>query len=335
MLSALVLAVSTQASAQMNADWLKIGGQISFDATGSDSNDFERNLKTSDAELIFEVALHEGIKAVVRTELERQLMLNGVEVGSSNFDVEKFIEEAYIRIETDKVSGLPRAIVTLGKHSMAFGQQISEMPMFKDNLLYKVGREDEVIGLTVSMNTNLLKIVDQVAVSIFETGRGDLDISDKKGASVKLSKQLTQKIQATASALYKESLTAGGEDEMRGSLGVLFDNGDGTFRMWAEGMVLKNNPVYADSDLAATAGASKKLGPGSVVVEYSYVERFAQELATAYNLPVGKHLVISPEVRHTFERANNQKADTRVGVRARLHFADTTPVKPLMTGKKK
>jgi hypothetical protein len=312
-------------------DWITVSGQINFDVTASRNGDFERNLRTQDAEITLEIALREGIKAVVKLELERALIQNGQSVESLPFDLEKFIEQAYIRIETDKVTNLPRAIITVGKHSMAFGQQISRMPMFKDNLLHKLNRQSEVIGLTVALNPSFLKIVDEVAISVFEARAGDLQIDNKMGASMKLSKRVNHYIRVTASALYKQSLDASRGDEARASLGFVWDNQDGTWSVWSEGIVFKNNPAYPDSSLAATAGVARKLGPGSVVVEYSYVQRFAKELGLAYNLPIGRNLVISPEVRYQFDRANGAPNDVRVGVRARVVFQQTAP-KPLLPG---
>jgi hypothetical protein len=315
----MLLSIGRGASASTTAPWLEVDGQINFDLTAKDSQDYERNLRTQDAELRFQVLLKEGIKAVVKTELERALEINGNGVPSAPFDIEAFIEDAYIQIETDKISGLSRAIITAGKHKMAFGSQLSQDPMFKDNQLYDLMNEDQVIGLSVEIPSAALKIVDSIAMSIFETTAMDLNIADEWGASVKATKALSKQMQAQVSAMIKEH--ASKDDETRGSLGFVFNSDKGGLTVWMEGVVTHKNPKYTDSTIyGARAGASKPVGPGTVVIEYSYLENNAQELLAAYNLSVGKNMVLSPLVRYTKDETGTKDDDTTVGIRAKLQY---------------
>lgn len=312
----LVVAATIAAQPVMAASWIKVDGEINFDSTGKKSEDYEQSLRVQDAQLRFELLLREGIKMVVRTELEQKLNEN---TWDNEFDMDKFLEQAYIQIETDKVSGLPRAIITVGKHQMAFGQNYTEIPMFKDSLLYDLSRQEEVIGMTVELPGNFFKIVDSVAISMFEAGAGDLEISDLKGASIKLSKKLSSQLEAQVSAMMKDQ--EGTEDkEKRGSVGFVFSSADGNMKVWAEGIVTNKAATMDDNQYAGKVGASYKVGPGAVVVEYSTIENETNELALAYNIPVGKHLVISPEVRQRTQTNDSDSDETVVGVRARLQF---------------
>lgn len=312
----LVLAATIATEPATAASWIKADGEINFDSTGKKSEDYEQNLRIQDAQLRFELLLREGIKLVVRTELEQKLNKDTMD---EKFDVEKFLEQAYIQIETDKISGLPRAIITVGKHQIAFGQNYTEIPMFKDSLLYNMSREDEVIGMTVELPMNFFKVVDSVAISMFEAGAGDLKISDEKGASIKLSKKLSNQLEAQVSAMMKDQ--AGLTDkEKRGSVGFIFTSNDGNMKVWAEGIVTNKDANWDDNQYAGKVGASYKVGPGAVVVEYSAIKDESNELALAYNLPVGKNLVISPEVRKRTYTNDTDSNETVVGVRARLQF---------------
>lgn len=317
-LPVLLAATFAGQTAAQAAPWLRVDGQVNFDSTASDSSNYESKLRVQDAELRFELMLREGIKIVVKTELEKQL--NGSKV-FDDFDIEKFVEEAYIQIQTDKL-GLPRAVITVGKQTIAFGQNYTEMPMFKDGLLYNLSKNDEVIGMTIALPVNFMKIVDEVAISLYEAGAGDLRIADEHGASIKLSKQLSDRLKAQVSYMIQEN-AAGGDNEQRASVGFVFTSKDGSWTVWAEGVMTKANPIVGDT-WGATVGGSYKVGPGAVVVEYSYLDGQAHEIAVAYNLPVGRNLVLSPELRHRMDLTGTGTDDTRIGIRARLQFhADT------------
>lgn len=312
LMGAALIAVHAWTPAQASS-WLKVEGSVNLDATTAIKGDHETKLRARDAELRFEILLREGIRIVVKTELER--ILAGQKIDRA--ELERFVEEAYIQIETDKF-GMPRAVVTAGKHQMAFGQNITELPMFKDRLLYDLAKQDEVIGLTVALPTNFLKIVDSVAVSIFESKAGDFQISDKRGASIKLTKALSKQLEAQVSYMMKEN-EGRSDTEHRGSLGFVFTSSDGQWKIWTEGVVVRANPIHGDT-WGATVGGSYKVGPGAVVVEYSYLRDSAHEVAVAYNLPVGRHMVLSPEVRHRMDLTGTGTDETVIGLRTRLQF---------------
>jgi len=309
-----------------NAPWLKVEGSANFDANGSSATDYERSLRVQDAEIKFELLVREGIKIVVKTELEQKLNESTMD---NDFDMDKFLEEAYIQIETDKLTGLPRAIITAGKHQIAFGQHYTELPMFKDSLLHSLSKQDEVIGFTVELPTNFLNIVDSVAISMFEAGAGDLKLSDERGTSIKLSKNLSNQLAAQVSYMMKD--TAGTDiQEKRGSIGFVFKSEDGSWKVWAEGLMIKDSPAYSETTYGGQVGGSLQVGPGAVVVEYQVLQKNASEVAVAYNLPVGKYLVLSPEVRHRMNEGGTD--ETTVGIRARLQ-AHMNVRHSLLTGK--
>lgn len=300
-----------------NAPWIKTESDINFDFTGKKSENYELRLKM-DAAFRFEVIAREGVKAVVLARIEQLLYENGDWVALQNLDWEKVLEEAYIQVETDKVSGLPRAIVTFGKHDMAFGQAVNQTPIFRDNLLYNLSQEREVIGVTVELPVKFMSVIDSVAMSVYETGFGDFDISNKIGGSIKVSKKVMRLLEAQASALIKEQA---GKDELRGSLGFVFTSPNGNYKVWAQGLVFDNNPNLPNTEWGAQIGGSAKAGPGTVVVDYQYLENHAHELVVAYNLPVGSHLMLSPELRQTWDLGGVGADEFRVGVRTRIYYS--------------
>ncbi|MFZ4403597.1 MAG: hypothetical protein ACOYOK_05790 [Pseudobdellovibrionaceae bacterium] len=314
------------------ASWLKVEGTLNVDSFGSKNGDWKDTLRTASSSLAFEAAVREGIRVVLVAEWGRIFRENGRKA-SDEFDFEAFIKEAYISIELDKL-GRPRAIirsVTVGKHGMAFGQGVSEVPMTDDNLMDGISKQEGVIGITFEINPQLLRIVDQVAISVFETAEDDLQISDNYGVSVKLGKKVTQQIELQVSGLYKQVLNESGPgtlDELRSSVGLVWTSEDEKTKVYGEFIYLNNNQEYLETDFAIQVGLSRQLGPGTVVFEYAYVQKYAQEMVAGYNLPVGKYLVISPEVRYQFARKYADREhddDLRIGVRTTLHFAAEAP----------
>jgi hypothetical protein len=318
---AAAMALNSTPAMAIDAPWLGIESEVNFDVTKQDGSEFEETIQTRDAEITFEVLVTEGLKFVVQTELERLLRENGEDQSSEEFDMDSFIEQAYIQIELDKVSGLPRAIITAGKGDTAFSQELSEMPMIQDNLTAALNEQTGVIGLTVGIPVDALPMVDAVALSVFENGEGDLEIDEKLGLAASVKGQLGEKVRAELSAMMKE--TAEDQDmedmEKRATLGVVYDNGDGTWTVYAQGSLFDNVADHADANYAGTIGATYNAGPGTVVVEYSFIEATAQEIGAAYKIPVGSNLVLAPEIRHRMNEGD-QDDSTTFGIRATLKF---------------
>ncbi len=307
-----------------------LDGQANFDVKASSLEDYENHLRVQDAEIKFQLLVREGIKVVIKAELEQRL---DPKLRQKDFDFQKVIEEAYIQIETDKVSGLPRAIITFGEHSMAFGQKYKELPMFKDALIYGIAKQGEVIGLTVELPHNFFNIVDSVAISIFEAGSNDLEIAKEKGASFRLTKKVSDRLTAQVSGLIKE-LPNTDEKEKRGSIGLVFNSEDGKQKVWFEGIIVNGNPKYKETTIGTQLGGSYKVGPGSIVLEYQYLQDQAHELAAAYNLPVGANLILSPEIRRRKDLSGARPDETVIGIRARI-YAHLESKHKLLTGQKK
>lgn len=153
----------------------------------------------------------------------------------------------------------------------------------------------------------------------FENGAEDLKIGDGAGVAIRVSKQLTEKLKGTASGSRVE-IGSTEKYETRGSLGLVFDNGNGSWSAFAEGFALHNSVAHPNSKWGATVGTSLPVGPGEVAVEYSYLEKAAQEVALAYNLPLGADPTLSPEIRYIDHENAATQDGTRVGVRVKAEF---------------
>lgn len=306
--------------APVNSQWLNVEGETNLDYFAKDSQNYETNLRLQDSKVKLTANVARGLKAVIAAKLSRMLIDNGTSVGSDVFDAEKFINEAYIEVRMSEITGTPVAVV-LGKHAMAFGQQASELPMYQDNLLYNLGKKEDVIGVTVKLEKAALAgILDSLEVSAFEAGEEDLKIANYGGLAIRMSKNLTQQLKATGSAMVigQDNNYVWSDAEKRAALGFVYSGAKGNWKAYAEGIYFEGNAANPNKNWGATAGVAVKAGPGDVVVEYSYLEATAHQIAAAYNLPVGRNLVISPEVRHNFNDDGSQ--DTRFGVRSKVKF---------------
>ena len=310
--------------------WLNVHGEINFDVLGSSQSNFEQNLRVQDAELKFEILVREGIKLVVKAEIEEQL--KGTPF-AHKWNVGSLLQEAYIEIETDKISGLPKALIKFGKHQVAFGQDFTEIPMSDDTLLADLLTKDEVVGLTVELPASFFQIVDKVAFSIFESVPGDLIISNKKGFSFQLSKEITSQLSAEISGLIQaqeESPLV----EKRGSIGFVFQSQSGQWKVWSEGIITVDNSALQGSNLGAQVGGSANVGPGAIVLQYEFLQKNAHEIAVAYNLPIGSYLVLSPEIRYRKDLGPEMQDETVIGIRARIE-AEKSIRHNLLKGSKK
>lgn len=317
--AALIAALFGTLDARATPPWITADSEINFDATGAKSEDYERRLRL-DAHFRFEAALREGIKAVVKLRIEQALRSGKTWSALEAVDWAEALEAAYIRIETDRLSGLPRAIITLGKHEMAFGSEAKQTPLHHDNLFENLSEEDEVIGITVELPVKFFRIVDSVAVSLYETGADDFRISRKAGGAIRLRKDLGDFLEAQVSALVKENEGAAAT-EKRASAGLLVKTPTG-YKLWAQGLLFDHHPELPTTTWGLQLGGSVELGPGAVIIDWEYLDRHAHELTLAYSLPLGTHLVIAPEIRFRHDLGGLGGDETRVGVRTRLGFSN-------------
>lgn len=316
MVASSVLACTLSAQADMDTSWLTVEARGSADAKWAEdsSGDLKESLSTSDVEVIMTAQITKNIKFVLKTELERALRTSGTDV-SSTFDLDSFIEEAYVEIRN--VAGQPVAFV-VGKQEIPVGLQKTLMPFDEDGTK-NIIREKGVFGLTMKLGYNFFGLIDSAEVSVFETGRDDLEIGDIEGMSVRVNKQLSEVVKASASYKYRGSAGAGGEDEHTVSVGAVYD--DGTWIAYVEGIGMVNHADYPDADFAVTLGAGRNIGPGQAVVEYNYIDSAFHSIGLGYNLKLTDHLTIGPEVRYNMYE-DGREDGAQFGVRATVDFTD-------------
>ncbi len=279
---------------------LTVEGNIQQDF-GYNSADEEVSSSNNEASIRATLAFREGLKAIIKVNLDD--MINGQAFDWDSFD--EAMEEAYIEVDANG-----RATILFGKHQMAYAAQLAMMAIPENDQRFALADESEMIGLTVQLPKDSLSIVgeaiDTLEVSIYETGSEDFEISDNAGVSMRATKALSDKLTATISALMKQQA---GDDEYRAAISVAYaaDNG---WTYYAEGQWLQNNPTYPDAAYAVTAGTSKEVGPGLLVLQASYVENNGGELGASYHLPVSQNVTFAPEIRW-----NPESDDVAVGAR--------------------
>ena len=301
--STLATLMLTGTAAYAGPSSLSVSGKIESDfshTTGSDSVESRVNA----AEIKATLALREGLKAVLLFDLGSAA--NG---SFDKDDLEKMIEEAYIEVDANGY-----ATILVGKHQMAFAQELANMAIPENDQRYALANEDEMIGITVKLPQETLgvigQVIDTLEVSAFETGAGDLDVSSNAGVSFRATKAFSEKIQAAVSALMKQQ--DGADDETRVAVSMTYaaDNG---WTFYAEGQWMDNNPTYPDAAYAVTVGGSKAVGPGTLVLQASYVENNGEELGASYHLPISQNVTLSPEIRY-----NTETKDTTIAARVTI-----------------
>ncbi len=283
---------------------LTVEGTIQQDMSYNNVDD-SVSMTNNEASIRATLAIREGLKAIVKLNLADQV--NGADFDWDSF--ESAIEEAYIEVDANG-----RATILFGKHQMAYAEQLAMMAIPENDQRFALANESEMIGLTVQIPKDSLSIVgqaiDQLEVSIFETGSGDFAVSGDMGASIRATKQLSDRLTTTISALMKQQA---GDDEYRAAVSVAYaaDNG---FTYYAEGQWLHNSPTYPDAAYAVTAGVTKEVGPGLLVLQGSYVENYGGELGASYHLPITPNVTFAPEIRVNPEDTSDYSIGARVTI---------------------
>ncbi len=265
------------------------------------------------------VEWREKIRLVLTGKLEEVFQNNEVEF-NEDFDLEKFISEAYIEIR--EVAGTPMAII-VGKQPIPFGQNVQAMPMFRNNPLVNLQEIDEVYGLTVDLTEGLLGLFDQVEISSFETEAGDLQIGKIDGMSIRMSKMLTEQWLLTASHAQLGNDHLGTGTEKRTSIGLIGESEDGSLVGWVEGVLFSNNPEYPNSKFAITVGGQYQIAESTaVVVEYNYVESELHEIGAGVKTELTRNLSVGAEVRYR-NYVTEREDDVIFGITFTYRFGNT------------
>ncbi|MBT3586540.1 MAG: hypothetical protein HN509_16650 [Halobacteriovoraceae bacterium] len=235
------------------------------------------------------------IRGVLTANLA-ELQKDGKLKFNDDFEIEKFIKEAYIEIR--EINGWPVAVI-VGKQPIAFGQNVQAMPAFKNNPLSNLQEVKEVYGLTLDLTEGLFGLVDQLEVSVFESESGDLGIGKIDGVSVRMSKMLTDQWLLTLSHLEQGNSHLNTGHERRTSVGLIGETKDGMLVGWAEGVYFNNNPEYQDSRFAFTIGAMVKVHETTdVIVEYNWVEKEMHQVALGIKTALHKNVTLGAEIRY-------------------------------------
>jgi hypothetical protein len=283
---------------------LTVEGRLQNDSTYNSSNQSLEN-QVNSASIKATLALREGVKAVIQMNFAE--LINNGSIDSS--DLESMIEEAYIEVDA-----AGRATIIVGKHHMAFAQDLAQMAIPENDQRWALANEREMIGITIQLPQDTLGIIgtviDSLEVSAFETGAGDLDIARTVGGSFRATRAFSERVQAAVSGLVKQH--EGSDNEYRAAISVTYaaDNG---WVFFAEGQFLHNNPTYPDAAYAVTAGASREMGPGTIVLQGSFVENNDGQLGLSYHLPVSQSVTLSPEIRY-----NTGSRDVTVAARVTI-----------------
>lgn len=258
------------------------------------------------------------VRGVVTAKLE-ELFKDSSLTLNEQFELGEFIKEAYIEIRD--VGGRPIALV-VGKQPMAFGQKVQAMPLFKDNPMEDLQKINEVFGFTVDLQEGLFGLFDQVEISAFESGEGDLEIGKIDSLSIRLSKMLTDHWLLTAShASIGHSDTNTGR-ETRTSIGLIGESTDGYLVGWAEAVFFSNNPKHQNSNVALTLGGMIRVSETTdVIVEYTTIVNEVQEIGVGVRTALTRNLTAGAEVRW-IDHIDTDKQEVTLGVSLTYTFGN-------------
>ncbi len=293
MLTSPLSQVSAQDTGILGGDFnVAVEGEIN--AFGRTSTNGQSDAYLSGSYVSLSAGFKDKVRAVVTTRLDRLFEGDSLTL-NEKFELSEFIHEAYIEIRD--VGGKPIALV-IGKQPIAFGQRVQAMPLFRDNPMDDLQRINQVYGFTVDLQEGLFGLFDQVEISAFESGEGDLEIGKIDSLSVRLSKMLTDQWMLTAShARIGHSGDSNGA-ETRTSIGLIGETTDGFLVGWAEAVLFSNNPRHQNSNFAYTVGGMIRISETSdVVIEYNSIKNEVREVGIGLTTALTRNLTAGAEVR--------------------------------------
>lgn len=302
---------------ELLGDTFQINGEINLNTIVSNQNSNSTNLQDSYVELSH--AWKDKVRSVIAIKLEEFFKDNEISF-KDDFSLAEFIDEAYIEIR--EVNGTPIAII-IGKHQMAFGQNVQAMPVFAQNPTSPLQEIQKVFGLTVDLTEGLFGIFDQAEISVFETEDGDLKLGTIDGMSIRLSKMLTDNWLLTLShaELGNGHLPSG--NERKTSVGLIGESMDGNLVGWIENTIFSDNPDYPNSDFSISAGVMVKVHDTTdVIVEYNYIERELSQIALGSRTGLTENLTLGIEVRYN-NYINGKPNEITFGTNLNWAFGNT------------
>jgi len=290
-----------------------VDARVRYEANKYDNDDnITDAIRAEDINVTVTAQLSEKIRANIRANLSKVLG-----AGTAKDKLEAAIEEATIEIR--EINGTPIAAVIFGKQKVAFGEIDTNMPGYKDSLLYQLMNQDQVIGVTVELKEVL---GFAIAASAFENSSGDMQFGDGWGFSAEASRQLTQNLRLRASGMMQQKGSSSDFGDKRATVGLVYENNDGSWTAHLDGLYFDGAAgTAAGTHYGANAGVAVKAGVGTVRVEASYLEATAYEVAAAYDIPLSDNLVITPSLRYTTD-ANGNNGDAKAMVEARVRMGN-------------
>lgn len=304
---------------------ITVGGAVNLDYNTNGTFGTESYVTVS-------AKLSKNIKAVLKLELDRYFYNKGVEV-EDDFDIESFIEEAYISFKD--VGGKLSAVI-VGKQPIQLGTHASSMPNEHNSPTHEAIEIEQVFGVTVVFEN--VGFLDLVKASVYESESDDLSIGEVNGVAISLEKNITNSLKLALSAAQVER-----EDQER-IVTVGFINKVGKWKTYGEVIYREGHEMDHDGDhddlddhdddghlghfghhdvawegnWAAMLGAAKKMGPGVVAVEVYVIQDTLTQVGLGYIFQITDTVSVGPEYRYT--RKEDGDTDNSIAVRVSVKF---------------
>ena len=292
------------------------------------------------------------LKLAFRADLAR-IAGEGIENGKTVEEADKLeaaIEQAEIVIsridDGNSNQGTFFRTIRFGKGQTALREFVEANKLYKDNLLYQISHKDEVVGASVEISPGVM------SGAIFEIGihgcsEDDFKVNSDETDGCSLFSAAIQDVKLGEYATFSLEYLKRNEDEKN-------DDGtkkleDTTIKIYAavesermgkayiQLLVLDDNRLYPEAEIAGTIGYEKEFGPGKLVVQYEYLEEASEivgeeigsqnQLNLSYNIPVTEKLVVSPYITHKMYDEDKTDIDDETVIGINLNFTSDPDVR--------
>lgn len=271
-------------------------------------------------------AMEYTVKLAFRVDLARIAGLDDKDAKDPD-KLEEAIERAEIIVTSTSDGSLVRTI-RFGKGETALREFVESNKLYKDNLLYKISHKDEVMGISVELSPEVLNGV-AIELALNECQEGDFNINnDELNDGCRMFSAAVRDIQLTdyltfAAEYLNENPDQEGVDSSQTIKMYAAVESEGFGKGYISLLLLDNNKIHPDADIAATIGYEKAFGPGQFVIQYEHLNLDDQDsqsqVNVSYNIDLGT-VVISPYVTHKDKGDSDEDEDRETVVGVNFHL---------------
>jgi hypothetical protein len=277
------------------------------------------DLRSRKLEVAGECNVNSKIRAWIRTKAEESLVHDGKwDKELSPLRLDEWAKEAAVEFHdfwprkcstTELKRGQKKCYykvaVVGGVQEVPYGQSVEKMPCYQCSLGHEQVNDpdqDQVLAFTVVVDDpTILKWIDRVEASVFDTNGDFTGIGKFDGLAIRLTKNITRALTVEVSYMHRGNALGPQAErgvENRLSFGFIYEHKGYTY--WGEFIGLTHNELYTLGRFATTGGVARYFGPAELIAEATHISKSATQVGFGAQVAISKKVTIGPQISHTW-----------------------------------